>query len=81
VRFRSLAERVGAPVVTLNDRQQRELGYIRERGSITVAIYKHEYNVSERQARRDMALIVKHGDLRVIGEGAATSYILKEIGE
>ncbi|MEI7832893.1 MAG: ATP-binding protein [bacterium] len=81
VRFRALAGTIISNGDELNERQKRALEYVREHGLITVAIYKHEYNVSECQARRDMALIVKHGDLRVIGKGSATSYILKDDGE
>ena len=65
--------------VTLNERQQRALKYVHEHGSISVAIYQREYNVSERQARRDLADMVKHGDLRVVGKGQATSYVLHEM--
>ena len=76
VRFKAAAERVLPQGIRLNARMRVVLEYLREHDSISVALYEQEYHVSERQARRDLSTLVKHGLLRAVGKGPATFYTL-----
>jgi ATP-dependent DNA helicase RecG len=63
---------------SLNTRQLQALNYIQKNGSITVAIYQREYNVGERQARRDLSILVKSGLIDRVMKGV---YISKSMTE
>ena len=77
VRFRNVAERLVTPVVTLNERQQRALGYVEEHGSITSSQYAKLNNISAPQSKRDLQIMVRYAILKTIGKGPATKYALK----
>ena len=80
VRFRTVAEIVLPQGIRLSARQRLVLDYLREHESISVAVYGQEYHMSERQARRDLSALVKHGVLRAVGKGPATFYTLMDSG-
>jgi ATP-dependent DNA helicase RecG len=59
----------------LNERQKRVLTYVHEHGTITTAQYVAFYGVTDRQARRDLTVLVERNLLIRVGSGPTTHYI------
>jgi len=62
----------------LNDRQLRAISHVREYKAISSAEYQAMYGVRDRQARLDLADLVRRGLLAAKGKGRATRYILPD---
>jgi ATP-dependent DNA helicase RecG len=78
VRFRTAAVGVEAKTASaLNDRQRRAIAYVREHRSIGRRQFADLFDVSPRQASRDLDALVDGRIFRREGKGAATRYLLQ----
>lgn len=63
----------------LNERQNKALLYIKEKGTITNSEYQELTGTSRETSKRDLAQMIKWGILHKIGEGKTTKYsVLKK---
>ena len=85
--YYTLAPQVAIPVpkeiadyraMGLNDRQIAAIKYLQEHGEITTKIYceKIAPNITERMARKDLAVLQKKGIIRRIGRTRGAKYVL-----
>ena len=58
----------------LNERQNKALLYIKEKGTITNSEYQELTGTSRETSKRDLAQMIKWGILHKIGEGKVTKY-------
>ena len=77
VRFTVSTQLINAFEEPLNNRLQKAITFIFEKGSINVDEYQTEFNVSRRQAQRDLKQLVQNGSIIVDGKGPTTRYIAK----
>ncbi len=77
VRFKSssIEEPVQPSRLELTERQRKCLEYVREHGSINSAEYQQQFGVKERQAQKDLRMLVSGGLLRAEGRGPARRYV------
>ena len=60
----------------MNDRQQRTLDYIGEKGRVTNKEYVRINNTSRETAKRDLSDLVNKGLLKIVGKGRAVYYVI-----
>ena len=77
VRFKSSSLEQSVPVARegLTERQRKTLEYVRAQGAITSAEYAQLFDVTDRQARRDLTVLVESNYLVVEGRGRLTRYL------
>lgn len=81
VRFRKLGVAPELVVgVRLNERQHAALEYVREHGRIQTREYKQMFDISERQALKDLTSLTEAGILARVSAGRETHYILSSAG-
>ncbi|NQU78265.1 DeoR family transcriptional regulator [Candidatus Woesearchaeota archaeon] len=61
----------------LNERQEKELEYIREKGSITNKEYREINDVSNKTAFQDLVELLEKGLVAKKGRGRSSQYILR----
>jgi predicted HTH transcriptional regulator len=75
-------DRTDSPVRALDDRysvvlrRQAALRIAGERGSVTRRDLVREFAISGEQARADLIALARRGDLRRVGHGRSTRYVL-----
>jgi ATP-dependent DNA helicase RecG len=62
----------------LNDHQLRLVAYVREHGRVTNRAYRDLTGLSDEVGRKDIAELLDHGVLAVVGKGRSTAYVLKK---
>lgn len=70
-----ISEKAGT-AADLNDRQKKALEFIREHGKIQTGEYRKIVGIGQRQAVKDLNLMVEHGVITRKGAGRSTKYIL-----
>jgi ATP-dependent DNA helicase RecG len=75
VRFRAVAARILPEGVTLNDRQQKALEYVREHGKISAGEYQRISGVKRTQAFRDLTELTQAGLLMLEKHGRSSYYV------
>ena len=60
----------------LNQRQQEVLRYVRETGHVTIKDYMKQYDISRRQAHRDLDEMIQHDFFIRVGGGRSSYYEL-----
>lgn len=80
VRLRHLIEISELPLYTqLTERQQEVIKFVQEHGRIQSREYQDEFIIGERQASKDLSLLVKLGFFERHGAGPMTFYTLADI--
>jgi len=74
-RFRIVIENILPQGITLNERQQRALEYIRQHGRITAVEYQRIFEVKRTQAFRDLAELTQTGLLTLKKHGRSSYYV------
>lgn len=64
----------------INDRQKKAIQYVKENGGITNAVYRDEYEVTDRTALRDIEELVDLNILKKEGAGRSTKYLIDVSG-
>ena len=62
----------------LNNRQLRLVAYVREHGRVTNRAYRDLTGLSDEAGRKDIAELLDHGVLAVVGKGRSAAYVLKK---
>ncbi|MGB0383993.1 MAG: tetratricopeptide repeat protein [Ardenticatenaceae bacterium] len=62
--------------MSLNERQQKGLAYVKEHGQITNSKYKDLTGLKARQALRDLNEMLEKGAFKKVGKGRSTRYVL-----
>ncbi len=60
----------------LNDRQQKALDYINERGRITNKEYVKLNKISRETAKRDLSDLLEKRFLKIMGKGRSVFYVI-----
>ncbi len=77
VRFESPeVEPLKSSAAQLTERQRKCLDYVRKHGAITSPEYQKLFGVKERQARRDLGVMVEQVVLAVEGKGPSRRYVM-----
>lgn len=62
--------------ITMNQRQKKAIDYLKEQGRITNWEYVKLCGVGYRTAHRDLANLIKSGDIKIYKKGRSTYYTL-----
>ena len=77
VRFeKGVVSRPRLDTPSFSERQTQIMAHVRSVGNITTSQYQERFHLSERQALRDLNVLVEQGILRRSGKGRATHYTL-----